>query len=373
MASEDELIASRSVTPACSGAGRMVPTRRLRIAVTVDPEIPVPPLLYGGFERIVDMVVRGLVEQGHDVTLFAHPNSEVPCALEPYPARRSQGAADLARNMWHVSSTILRRGYDLVHNFARLAYLLPVLPLHVPKLMTYGRHITARSVLWGERLARGTLHFTGCSRHIMEPYAGRQNWHVVYHGVPRAAYEFREEVGGDAPLVFLGRVVEIKGAHLAIEVARRSGRGLLIAGNVPDFPQHRAYFEERIAPHVDGSRIRYVGPVADRQKNELLGQAAALLMPILWEEPFGIVMAEALACGTPVIGLRRGAVPEVVEDGVTGFVCKSVDEIVAAVGRLKEIDRKACRRAMEERFSDRAIVGAYVDLYWRLIHDVARR
>lgn len=351
----------------------MVAERRLRVAVTVDPEIPVPPKFYGGIERIVDMLVRGLVERGYDVTLFAHPDSHVACKLEPYPGRTSQSKGDLFRNMCHLSSKVLRGRYDLVHSFGRLACLLPVLPLRVPKLMSYQRHITPRSVVWGERLARGTLHFAGLSQHIIKSYIGKENWHVVYNGAPMDTYRFRDRVNGDAPLVFLGRVEEIKGVHLAIEVALRSGRSVVIAGNVPDKAKHQTYFQEKIAPHVDGKAIQYVGAVTDDQKNNLLGQAAALLMPILWEEPFGIVMAEALACGTPVIGLHRGAVPEVVEDGVTGFVCKSVDEMVAAVGRLKEIDRKACRRAMEERFSDRAIVGAYVDLYWRLIHNVARR
>lgn len=344
----------------------------MRIALTVDPEIPVPPALYGGIERIVDMLVRGLVERGHEVTLFAHPESQVPCRLEPYPGRRSQSTGDLLRNMWLVSSRVRQRGYDVVHSFGRLAYLLPILPLRIPKLMSYQRSITPRSVVWGERLARGTLHFSGLSRHIIKAYAGRENWHVVYNGVPAASYRFREEVGADAPLMFLGRVVEIKGAHLAIQVAQRSGRALVIAGNVPDAPKHQQYFEERIAPYVDGKRIQYVGPVTDMLKNELLGQAAALLMPVLWEEPFGIVMAEALACGTPVIGLNRGAIPEVVAHSVTGFVCESVEEMVAAVGRIKEIERKRCRQIMEERFSDRAIVDAYANLYRRLVKQVGR-
>lgn len=348
----------------------MISDPRLRVAVTVDPEIPVPPKFYGGIERIVDMLVRGLVEQGYDVTLFAHPDSRVPCRLEPYPGRRSQSTRDLLRNMRLVSFRVLQRRYDVVHSFGRLAYLLPILPLRIPKLMSYQRAVTPRSVLWGERLSQGTLHFSGLSRHIIRPYAGRDNWHVVYNGVPVATYRFRNEVSDDAPLMFLGRVVEVKGTHLAIQVARGSGRALVIAGNVPEVPEHQKYFEEQIAPHVDGKRIQYVGPVTDIQKNELLGRAAALLMPVLWEEPFGIVMAEALACGTPVIGLNRGAIPEVIESSVTGFVCESVEEMVVAVGRIKEIERKRCRQVMEERFSDRAIVDSYADLYWRLVKGV---
>ena len=339
-----------------------------RIAITADPEVPVPPKLYGGIERMVNMLVCGLVERGHSVTLFAHPDSDVPCELQPYPGQNSRSKSDLFENMWHVSSKILRGRYHLVHSFGRLAYLLPIIPLSIPKVMSYQRAITPRSVVWGKRLARGSLHFTGCSRCIIGPFAGNANWDVVFNGVPTNIYHFRDKVDENAPLVFLGRVEEIKGAHLAVEVALRSSHKLIIAGNVPEEAKHRALFEEKIAPHIDGERIQYVGPVSDSQKNELLRQAAALLMPVLWEEPFGIVMAEALACGTPVIGLKRGSVPEVVQNGMNGFVCETVEEMAAAVGRIKEIDRRACRQIMEEKFSDHAVVDAYEDLYERLVH-----
>lgn len=341
--------------------------RLLRMAITADPELPIPPKFYGGIERVVDMLVHGLVERGHDVTLFAHPDSEVPCRLEPYPGRRSQSKPDLLRNMWHVSSKIRRQNYDLVHSFGRLAYLLPILPLQIPKLMSYQRFISPRSVVWGQRLSGGTLHFSGCSQHIIAPFADNGNWHVVHNAATLDAYQFQAQVDDDAPLVFLGRIEEIKGPHLAIEVALRTGRPLVIAGNVPQDPVHEAYFRERISPYVDGQLVRYVGPVTDRQKNELLGQAAALLMPIQWEEPFGIVMAEALACGTPVIGFNQGSVPEVVQHGLNGFVCDSVEEMAAATCRISEIDRRICRRIMEDKFSDHAIVKAYLDLYYRLV------
>ena len=347
----------------------MAKGRQLRIAITTDPEVPVPPRLYGGIERIVDMLVRGLVNRGHDVVLFANSGSEVPCKLEPYPGSKSQSTGDLLQNMWHVSSKVVRGKYDLVHSFGRLAYLLPILPLRIPKLMSYQRVIAARIVSWGERLALGTLHFTGPSRYLIESYAERDNWHVVYNGASTSAYDFRNDVGDNAPLVFLGRVEEIKGAHLAIEVGLRSGRPLIIAGNVPEGTEHQAYFEEKISPYVDGKAIQYVGPVTNGQKNELLGGAAALLMPVQWDELFGIVMAEALACGTPVIGLNRGAIPEVVEDGVNGFVCESIDEMAAAVERIKDIDRSSCRRIAEEKFSDHTIVSAYEELYVRLLGD----
>jgi glycosyltransferase involved in cell wall biosynthesis len=341
--------------------------RLLHIAITVDPEIPVPPKHYGGIERMVDMLVRGLVGSGHQVTLFAHPDSDVPCRLVPYYCLQSQSKSATLRNMRRVSAHVLRLKPDVVHSFARLAYLMPILPLSIPKLMSYQREISARSVGLSTRLSRGTLHFAGCSEQLIKRFANQENWHAVYNGAPIDVYEFQSTVRDDAPLVFLGRVQEIKGAHLAIEVAKRSGRPLVIAGNVPeDNPAHQKYFDEQIQPHLDGKQIQYIGPVNDDEKNQLLGRAAAFLMPILWEEPFGIVMAEALACGAPVIGLRRGSVPEVVQNGVNGFVCDTVDEMVAAVDRINELDRAECRRIMEEKFSDRAMVYAYESLYFSM-------
>ena len=339
----------------------------LHIAITVDPEIPVPPLLYGGIERMVDMLVRGLIERGHQVTLFAHPASEVLCRLVPYYCLHSQSKSATLRNMRRVCTHILRAKPDVVHSFGRLAYLMPILPLPLPKLMSYQREISPRSIALGDRLARGTLHYAGCSAQMIEPFKNRNNWHVVYNGAPLETYQLHTQVLAEAPLVFLGRVQEIKGAHLAIEVAKQSGKALIIAGNVPDDrPEHQKYFDEQIRPHLDDKQICYIGPVNDEEKNQLLGSAAAFLMPILWEEPFGIVMAEALACGTPVIGLRRGAVPEVVQNGINGFVCDSVAEMVTAVKRIDEIDRAQCRRIMEEKFSDHAMVDAYEQLYFSL-------
>jgi glycosyltransferase involved in cell wall biosynthesis len=340
--------------------------RALSVAMTVDPEIPVPPTHYGGIERIVGMLIDGLLTRGHQVTLFAHPDSRVSCDLRPYPRHRSRAAVDLCRNAWHVSSHVLKGRYDVVHSFARLAYLLALLPLSIPKLMSYQRVITPGRAVWGERLARGTLHFAGCSRRQIEAFAGKRNWHVVHNAASASTYHCRDRVEEDAPLVYLGRIEAIKGAHVAVEAARRSGRTLVIAGNVPDHDAATRYFQEKILPSIDGTTIRYVGPVTDAQKNDLLGTAAALLMPIAWDEPFGIVAAEALACGTPVIAFRRGALPEIVQEGVNGFLCGTIDEMAAAVGRIATIDRKTCRRIMEERFSDHALVDSYERLYQEL-------
>lgn len=337
----------------------------MKIAITADPELPVPPRLYGGIERIVDLLVRGLVSRGHDVTLFAHPESSSAGRLVPWLGRISGSVADAAKNTLLLTRHIVGGRYDIVHSFSRVAYLMPILPLSVPKLMTYQRPISSRSVRLGHALSRGSMDFCAISHRMIEGDAGRiGRWHVVYNGVDMDTYKFVSAVPPDAPLVFLGRIEPIKGPHLAIELAKRAGASLVIAGNIPD--EHSAFFDREIAPNIDAERVRYIGPVDDLQKNALLGSARALLMPILWEEPFGIVMAEALACGTPVLGFDRGAVPEVVDDGVAGFVRGELAGLVAAVGRLTEIDRRACRARAERLFSGDALVGGYTALYQQM-------
>jgi glycosyltransferase involved in cell wall biosynthesis len=192
----------------------------------------------------------------------------------------------------------------------------------------------------------------------------------VYNCAPVDRYTARTDVDpATAPLVFLGRLERCKGAHTAIEVARRLGRRLTIAGTVSPLPAERAYFERELAPQIDGSLVRYVGPVDDAQKDALLGSAAALLLPIEWEEPFPLVLPEALACGTPAIAFRRGGVPEGIEHGKTGFLCDTAEEMVDLVGQLDRIDRRRCRDEAERRFSD----GVVVDAYERLYREMAAR
>ncbi len=337
----------------------------LTVALTADPELPVPPVHYGGIERIIDMLARCLAERGHKVTLFANSQSTCPVPRIDWPGRASNSGLDTLRNSATLARHLLSGRFDIVHSFSRIAYLTPILPAPVPKLMSYQREISPKTTAGALRLAFGSLEFSAISRQMMEagPLAG--TWHLVPNGVPVESYDFRAEVAADAPLVFLGRIEEIKGPHLAIEVARRSGRRLVIAGNIPN--AHRAWFDEHVAPHVDGERVSYVGPVDDHQKNVLLGGAAAFLMPVLWEEPFGIVMAEAMACGTPVLGLRRGAVPEVVDHGVTGFVTDSVDELVSAVARLGELSRHASRLRVERLYSGAAVTDGYLAVYEEMI------
>lgn len=337
----------------------------MRIALTADPELPVPPLYYGGIERVVDALAGGLTERGHEVTLFAHPASASAGKAVAWPGRSSRSPVDTVRNAATLFREVARRRFDLVHSFSRVAYMLPILPFAIPKLMTYQRDINRRSVRLGDRVSRGTLAFSAISRAMMRNVEDIGSWHLVYNGVPLRLYDFVPEVADDAPLVFLGRLEEIKGPHIAIEVAARLNARLILAGNIPDGGSD--WFERWVAPRLDGDRIRYVGPVADAQKNELLGDARALLMPILWEEPFGIVMAEAMACGTPVIGFHRGSVAEVVEHGVTGFVVDTLDAMTNATLRIGEIDRALVRARAQRLFSDDALVDGYLAIYQTLL------
>lgn len=342
-----------------------MPAKRLRIVVTADPELPVPPPLYGGIERIVDMLVSCLRRRGHDVHLFAHRNSHTSARLVPYRGERSGSWVDTVQNSLHVARYVSRLGdVDIVHSFSRLAYLLPLMPFAIPLIQSYQRRIAPRSIRLGVLLAGEHLTFTACSRYCAETasFAGGQ-WNVIYNGVPLAMYEFRHRVPADAPLVFLSRVESGKGPHTAIEVARRTGRRLIIAGNHAVRGVEWEFFTKQVLPRCDGDRIKYVGPVNDDQKNALLGSSAAMLFPVTIDEAFGIVIAEALACGTPVIAFGRGGVPEIIDHNVTGFISGTTEEMVKAVDRCQQIDRASCRRVVEERFSDGVITDQYERLY----------
>jgi glycosyltransferase involved in cell wall biosynthesis len=342
-------------------------TGRLRVFVTADPDLPVPPRHYGGIERIIALLVAGLSERGHEVTLFAHHESRVDCQLVAYRGRSSASAVDTVVNAAQVSSAVLRDQPDIVQSFGRLGYLLPVLPFGPLTVMSYQRAITPRSVWLGNLLGRNRIAWTGCSAHLIDRVKSAGRWTVIHNAIDPSVYRHAPAVPADAPLVFLGRIEWIKGAHLAIEVARRSRRRLIIAGNVPDDSMHGKYFQTEVERWVDGDQVVYAGPVDDRAKSDLLAGAAALLMPVQWDEPFGIVMVESLACGTPVLGLCRGAVSEVIEDGITGFVCDDVDGMVAAVRKVSTLDRDRCRQAVIDRFSATTLVNAYESLYSELL------
>ena len=334
----------------------------LRIAITADPEIPVPPQQYGGIERIVDLLARGLSNRGHEVTLFAHADSTTPVQRVSWTGKTSGSVLSTVRNARTLAAAYAAGGFDVIHSFSRLAYLTPILPLRIAKVMSYQRKISPHTVRLAMGLAaRGTLRLVACSQQMIPRDLPCNAWSVVYNAVSLDAYRFRSTVPPDAPLVFLGRLEEIKGPHLAIQIARQSGRSLVLAGNIPS--GHQSFFEKEIRPHLDDKFVRYIGPVNDAQKNELLGCAAALLMPILWDEPFGIVMAEAFACGTPVVAFLRGAAPEVVDHGVTGFLGRNLPELIDGVDRIGIIDRRSCRAVAEARFGAETMISNYLECY----------
>jgi glycosyltransferase involved in cell wall biosynthesis len=336
----------------------------LRIAITVDPFIPVPPRLYGGIERVVDLAVRGLSARGHAVTLFAHPDSRVDVPLVSYGAPPHVGRRNRARELWQLGSALLRRRreFDVVFSWGRLAALAPILPDRgLPKIQRYCRNaVPWTSVRRAVRIAGDSLSFAGASASVYDELAQQNGcggrWHTLYDAIDTSKYTFVNCVQADAPLVFLGRLERVKGAHSAIAIARLAGRRLILAGNHATLGPEAEYFARDILPRIDGDHVRYVGPVDDEAKNRLLGQAAALLFPIEWKEAFGIVMAEAMACGTPVIGFPRGSVPEVVDHGVNGFVCGDIEAAADAVAQVRALDRGRVRAACEARFSDGVLV-----------------
>jgi len=334
----------------------------MRIAITADPEIPVPPILYGGIERIIFMLVNELVNMGHKVVLFAHKDSVVPCQLIAYNSNGTGIKSALANGIT-INKALLSQKFDVVHSFGRLGYLVPQMPLAIPKLMSYQREPTISQIKKAVKLSqKGSLAFTGCSNYItnkIKPFAKAD---TVYNGVDISKYNATSTIAADAPLIFLGRIEFIKGTHTAIEIARKANKKLIIAGNIPSNEQ--TYFNEKIKPFLNKDII-YTGPVNDQQKNELLGNALALLMPIHWDEPFGIVMIEAMACGTPVIGFNRGAVPEVIVDGINGYIVADADDAVTKVSRLSSINRDTVRQHVEDKFSFDVIARQYLSLYER--------
>ena len=340
----------------------------MKILVTCDPEIPVPPILYGGIERMVEILVNSYIRLGHDVTLCANSESKINCKLIGWKGKKSQHIPSTIINTLQLTTLVYKEKFDIVHSFSRLAYMMAIMPFSIPKIMSYQREPSIKQINKAVSLSKkGSLVFTGCSNYISKKIEKVAEAYTIYNCAPLEKYDAISNIDQDAALVFLGRIEEIKGTHIAIEVAKRTNKRLIIAGNIP--PEKIDYFEQKVKPNLN-DRITYIGSVDDEQKNEILGKAVAFLMPIQWNEPFGIVMAEAMACGTPVIGLAYGSVPEVVENGVTGFVCNSIEEMVEAVKMVKQIDRKKVRQTAEDKYSDTKVVQDYLSLYSNLISKV---
>jgi glycosyltransferase involved in cell wall biosynthesis len=341
----------------------------LRILIPIDPFLPVPPPQYGGVERIVGGLLAELRRQGYEAGLVAHPDSAAAADFfMAWPDAPPNSAAAHIRNALALQTAVKRFRPSIIHSFSRLLYLAPLLPRRIPKIMSYQRFAGGRQISLAALVGGSSLMFTGCSKFIATmggKYGGA--WHAIPNFVDTDFYEFTSRAPDDAPLVFLSRVEREKGAHWAIEIAKKTGRRLLIAGNYADDGPQRQYWDHMIKPELGNNGIEYVGTVGDEAKRRLLGSAAAMVVPIQWDEPFGIVFAEALACGTPVITCPRGATPEIIRDGIDGFLIRDVSEGCRAVQRLGTIDRRQCRERAEQAFSVAAVVPQYEALYEELL------
>lgn len=329
----------------------------------------VPPPAYGGTEAVVHLLVEELVRQGHQVTLWASGDSKTSARLKSCCPRSLRSAEDIySKSIYstHHASLALKDAadYDIVHNHA-------------------GEEVMAISSLLPDVRMLTTMHcvITNDTRRIWDSYGGYFNtlsWSqrrlmpdmdgghfagVAYNGIDVGSFPFQLEKGDH--LLFLSRLSPEKGPKVAIEVARRSGRRLVIAGKVD--PKDRQYFRREVEPLIDGKHITFVGEADGQLKRQLYREAACVIMPIQWDEPFGLVMPEAMACGTPIVVYNRGAASEIVEHGETGFVVDTLDEMVDAVGRVHTIDPAFCRSRAEQRFDAPIMARRYVDIYHSIV------
>jgi glycosyltransferase involved in cell wall biosynthesis len=332
----------------------------------MDPGIPVPPPLYGGHERLAYMFAEEYTKLGHEVSLLAGPDSKISGRVYTF------GRNDLSRSKWQKTKELIfvwkflrthKNNFDIVHNFGRLIYLLSVLNHITKKIMTYGRPVSQRGIKIFNTLPNKNIIFTACSNFCTSTGNVKGIWKTVYNAIDFSKYTLREKVSSDAPLIFLGRLDRIKGLQTAIEVALETGNKLWIGGNIPNTPDNLTYFKDVLEPRFNSTQIIYLGALNDEQKNHYLGSAKALLFPIEWDEPFGMVMVEAMACGTPVIGFKRGSVPEVIDEGITGFIVNNATEMSAALNQLASIPRSLCRFQAEQRFNVSSISKQYLNLF----------
>lgn len=334
----------------------------MKILLIMNPGIPVPPLFYGGIERIVYLLAEEYQKSGHEVTLLAGPGSFCSGKCITF------GNNDSKNSKWEKFKEIIfvwrfllqnHKNFDRVHNFGRLIYLIPVLNKPLLKIMSYQRAITAKGIKFITSLPNKNLGFTACSENCMSTGNVAGDWKAVYNAISFKDYQLTKNIPIEAPLMFLGRLDRIKGAHTAIQVARKTNNKLIIAGNIPDTEDNYNYYKNELEPLFDGDQIIYIGAIDDKTKNEYLGKVKALLFPIEWDEPFGIVMIESMACGTPVIAFNRGSVPEVVNEE-TGIRVNTVEEMSEAVNAIGNIDREICRKTAESRFDVSIIADEYL-------------
>lgn len=328
-----------------------------------------PPRKYGPWEQVCANLADGLAERGHDVYLFATGDSITKANLIsvcPAPLGENPDMPARAWELIHIGHALKQADeleLDILHNH------MNYLPLPFSNFTRTPLVTTLHGAAMLEEDSRKVYRMYPDLPYISISYAERNgcpelNYIAnVYNGIRLEQFDLIEKEGKH--LLFIGRICPEKGADLAVEFARRTGLPLVIAGIVPD--HHQDFFDNKIKPFIDDQNIRFVGEVGPVQRNQLMGDALALLHLIRVPEPFGLVMAEAMACGTPVIGIGLGSVPEVVEHGVTGFVVKDLDEAVSMVNRLSEIRRKDCRERVERLFTLERMVEGYEQAYDRCL------
>ena len=334
----------------------------MRIAMLAPISWRTPPRHYGPWELVTSLLTEALVARGVDVTLFATADSITSGKLAgvcPHPYSEDPAIDAKVWELLHVAHVFERAGeFDLIHNQADFVPLGFSRLVETPLVTTIHGFSSAKIVPVFKRYQDRVSYvsISASNRHPELPYAA-----TIHHGIALDEFPF-EPVGGE-DLLFFGRIHPDKRAVEAIEAARRAGRRLVMAGIVQD----EAYHERQVAPAIDGRRVVYNGPVGGDARARMLGSARALLHLINFDEPFGLSVIEAMACGTPVIARDRGSMPELIDHGVTGFLVDSVDDAVEAVTRIGEIDRAACRAAVAARFTVDRMADRYLSLYRKLI------
>jgi glycosyltransferase involved in cell wall biosynthesis len=338
----------------------------MRIAVIAPPWYRVPPSGYGGIEWVVALLADGLTDRGHEVTLFAPPGSETEAELVPPLAEVPP--QEVIGDPWYEAAHAVPAydradEFDLLHDHTGPVGASIGAMSEAPTVHTLHGPFTDQTTMLYRRIARRHW-FVAISRHQRSMGPANLRWGgVVYNGIPMDRYPLRADKGDY--LFFLGRADEEKAPHLAIQAARKAGRRLVLCVTTKN-EREQTYWAEMVEP-ILGDDVEVHGECDQEQKTRLLAGAAALLFPIQWAEPFGLVMTEAMACGTPVVAWRNGSVPEVVADGETGFIVASVEEMAAAVDRVGALDPQVLRARVQERFSAEAMVAGYERAYERAL------
>ncbi len=338
----------------------------MRIALIAPPFIPVPPTNYGGTELFIGHLALGLKKMGHDVVVYTNGEATIPVERRwlypksewPIKGEVFDSMKDMNHTAWAVRDAA--PDADLIHlnNAPGLVH-----SRFVPNPFVYTIHHPQHDGLSSFYCYYPEVHYVTISHFQRHREKLLRNVHTIHHGLDFSKYQLCER---KQPYVaFIGRIAPVKGTHLAIAAAKKADVPLKIAGEVQ--PLYREYFEREVKPHVDGKFIEYVGTADLAAKNELLGGALAMLFPIEWDEPFGLVMTEAMACGTPVLAMPRGSVPEIVKDGVSGFLCRSVEEIAARIPEAGRFVPREVRAYAEREFSLDGMVRQYAELYSNIL------